>query len=161
MILPPPYDRAPSYPTYGERVADKVLIGYRNWRPTMSGHPECNGLIAVGRADRFDSLRDFMGTGRVGLSINWAHADKIPGQPWTGDEKRYPVEERDGSGGPELLQLLSVHRVGFFGVYDDPALMYVAGNRGEVHLGVWIANRNGGAKRAQQIADSIAASFEQ
>jgi hypothetical protein len=75
----------------------------------MSGRPECNGLVAVGR---FESLRDFMGTGRVGLSISWAHADKIPGQPWTGDEKLYPVEERGGSSGPELVQLLSVHRVG-------------------------------------------------
>ncbi len=28
---------------------------------------------------------------------------------------------------PELVQLLAVHRVGFFDVYDDPALMYVVG----------------------------------
>jgi hypothetical protein len=37
--------------------------------------------------------------------------------------------------------------------------MYVAGNRGDVHVGVRIANRNGGAKRALRIVDRIAASF--
>ena len=53
-----------------------------------------------------------------------------------------------------------MHRTGFFDVYDDAALMYVAGNRGPVHIGVWMANKNGGAKRAQQLVHRIAASFE-
>lgn len=160
VAIPSPYDRKPSYPTYGERAGDKVLFAYRNWRSTMSGHPECDGLVTVALAQAFPDLRDFKSTCSVGLSIQWAHADEIPGQRWTGDEKRYPVEERDGPDGPELVQLLSVHRVGFFGVYDDAALMYVAGFRNGVHIGVWITDKQGGARRAAKIVDRIAASFQ-
>ncbi|MFT3723602.1 MAG: hypothetical protein QM773_08465 [Hyphomonadaceae bacterium] len=160
VAIPEPYNRKPSYPTYGQRAADEVLFAYRNWRPTMSGHPECDGLVTVARVATFGDLRDFRASCGVGLSIQWAHADTIPGQAWTGDEKRYPVEERDGPHGPELVQLLSVHRVGFFGVYDDPAVMYVAGFRNGVHVGVWITNRDGGIRRAVRLVDRIAASFE-
>jgi hypothetical protein len=160
IAIPEPYNRKPSYPSYGERVADKVLIAYRNWRPTMSGHPECDGLIAVGRVERFPDLRDFLGAARAALSIQWGAADTVPGTGWTANEQKYPMEERGGPNGPEIVQLLAVHRVGFFDVYDDPALMYVAGFRNGVHVGVWITNRQGGARRAVQLVDRIADSFE-
>ncbi len=158
--MPEPYDRPPRYPAYSARVADKVLIGYRNWRSTMSGHPECDGMIGVGHVDEFDSLRAFMGTCRGALSIQWSAADTVAGTGWTANEQRYPVEERDGEHGPELVQLLSVGRVGWLDVYDDPALMYVAGNRGDIHVGVWITNKHGGAKRAVSLVRRIAASFQ-
>ena len=160
VAIPEPYNRKPSYPTYGERGDGKVLFAYRNWRSTMSGHPECDGLVTVARATTFPDLREFKASCSVGLSIQWSHADTIPGQRWTGDEKRYPGEERGGPHGPEMVQLLCVHRVGFFGVYDDPAVMYVAGFRNGVHVGVWITDRHGGIRRAVQIVDRIAASFQ-
>jgi hypothetical protein len=123
VLVPEPYNREPDYPTYAQKhgLGDEMLVAYRNWRSTMSGHPECDGMIAVGRADRFASLREFVLAARGGLSIQWSDADRIPGQKWTGDEKRYPVEEQSGSTGPELVQLLAVHRVGWLDVYDDPA----------------------------------------
>jgi hypothetical protein len=110
----------------------RCCFAYRNWRPTLSGHPECDGLIAVARANTFPDLREFKANCSIGLSIQWGYADKIPRQAWTGDEKRYPVEERGGPHGSEMVQLLSVHRVGVFGTYDDPALMFVAGFRSGV-----------------------------
>lgn len=160
VAIPAPYNRKPSYPTYGERAADRVLFCYRNWRATMSGHPECDGLVAVARAEAFPDLRAFKAACSIGLSIQWAHADTIPGQAWTGNEQRYPVEEHAGPEGPEMVQLLCVHRVGFFGVYDDPALMLVAGFRNHAHVGVWITDRQGGARRAVRLVNRIAASFQ-
>ena len=117
VIIAEPYNRHPDYPTYAEKhgVNAEMRVAYRNWRSTMSGHPECDGMIAVGRIERFDSLRDFMIKARGGLSIQWSDADRIPGQKWTGDEKRYPVEDRDGPAGQEMIQLLAVHRVGWLG----------------------------------------------
>lgn len=161
VLIPEPYNRKPNYPTYAEKhdVGDEVLIAYRNWRPTMSGHPECEGMIAVARVDQFPISRDFMVASRAALSIQWSHADTVAGTVFTAKEQTYPIEERAGENGPELVQLLCVHRVGFFGVYDDPALMYVVGDRRGVHVGVWITNKQGGARRALRLADRIAASF--
>jgi hypothetical protein len=155
VVVPAPYDRTPDYPTYGQRIADKVLVGYRNWRSTLSGQPECDGMIAVGRAELFETLLGFVAAARAGLSINWAAADRIPEQAWTENEQHYPVEQVSSQ---ELKQKLSVHRVGFFDVYDDPATM-VAVTRGGVHVGIWIANRNGGLKRGRKLAETIAGSF--
>ncbi len=160
VLMPEPYNRKPSYPAYSARVADKVLIGYRNWRSTMSGHPECDGMISVGLAAEFESLRAFMTTSCAALSIQWGAADTVVGTAWTGNEQRYPVEERDGDEGPELIQLLAVHRVGWLDVYDDMALMYVAGNRNGLHVGVWITNKHGGARRATSLVQRIAHSFQ-
>ena len=79
VVVPSPYDRKPSYPTYGEKIAGEVLVGYRNWRSTMSGHPECDGMLGVGRTERFGDLVAFIQTCRAGLSIQWGDADRIPG----------------------------------------------------------------------------------
>lgn len=160
VLVPEPYDRAPRYPTYGARIAEDVLVRYRNWRSTLSGHPECDGMITIARADRFDSLQEFMTTSRAGLSIQWSAADKVAGTAWTANKERYPVEQRDGERGPELLQALAVHRVGWFDVYDDPTLMYVAGDRNGLNIGVWITSGHGGARRASSLVQRIAASFE-
>lgn len=160
VMMPSPYDKKPRYPTYGEKVAGDVLIGYRNWRSTMSGYPECDGMIAVGRAERFEGLKKFMETARVGLSIQWGAADLVPGTGWSKDEKRYPVESATSEMGQELVQQLAVHRVGFFDVYDEPAHMLVIAHQRGVHVGVWLYKKNGGLKGARKIADKIAASCQ-
>ncbi|RYZ08279.1 MAG: hypothetical protein EON61_12925 [Alphaproteobacteria bacterium] len=160
--VPEPYNRKPSYPTYANKngIEKDMLVAYRNWRSTMSGHPECDGMIAIGRAERFASLKAFMQSARGGRSIQWSDADRIPGQPWDGNEKRYPAEESDGAAGPQIVQLLAVNRVGFLKTYHLSALMYVAGNRDGLHIGVWIADVHGGANKAERLVKSIAGSFE-
>ncbi len=162
MLMPEPYNRIPSYPTHAEKygLGQDMLVAYRNWRSTMSGHPGCDGMITVGHSERFDSLEAFKKASRAGLSIDWLDADRIPGQVWDGNEKSYPVEAKNTAEGLELVQLLAVHRSGFFDVYDDPALMYVVGNRNGLHIAIWITNRQGGAQRALQHVARIAASFE-
>lgn len=161
VLVPEPYNRKPDYPTYaGKRGLERdALVAYRNWRPTMSGHPECDGMIAVGRAERFGSLNAFRLHACGGLSIQWADADRIPGQAWDGNEKRYPAEETVGADGLQIVLLLSVNRVGFLKAYHQSALMYVAGNRNGLHIGVWIADIHGGAKKADRLVRSLAASF--
>jgi hypothetical protein len=159
VSVPSPYVTKPKYPAYSERVADKVLIGYRNWRSTMSGHPECDGMIAIGRSERFGSLERLVGAGRGGLSIQWADADRIPGQPWDGNEKRYVAERSEGESGPELIQQLAVHRVGFFDVYDEPAHLFAVQTSG-LSIAVWLYNKHGGVNGARKLASRIASSFE-
>lgn len=162
VLVPEPYNRASTYPTYAQKydLGKDMLVAYRHWRSTLSGHPECDGMIAVGRAERFESLRDFMRTARAGLSIQWSDADRIPGQAWDGNEKRYPAEENEGAGGPQIAQMLSVNRVGFLKPYHLPALMFAAGDRNGLHIAVWIAHAHGGAKKADHLVNAIAASFE-
>lgn len=162
MLITEPYNRKPRYPTYAQkhRLADDMLVAYRNWRSTLSGHPECDGMITVARTDRFASLRDFMRMARGGLSIQWSAADTVAGTAWSSNEQKYPIEERQGDKGPELVQLLSVHRVGMLDVYDDPALLYAAGNRNGLNIAIWITSRQGGPRRALQLVDRIAASFQ-
>jgi hypothetical protein len=160
VAVPSPYVTKPKYPAYSERVADKVLIGYRNWRSTMSGHPECDGMIAIGRSERFESVERFVATGRGGLSIQWADADRIPGQAWDGNEKRYTAERNAGEGGPELIQQLAVHRVGFFDVYDEPAHMFAVQHKSGVCVAVWLYDKHGGVNGARKLASRIAASFQ-
>lgn len=160
VIVPSPYDRKPSYPTYGEKIADEVLVGYRNWRSTMSGYPECDGMLGVSRTERFRDLERFAGTCRAGLSVQWSDADRIPGQAWDGNEKRYPTESSNGPDGPELIQQLAVHRVGFFGVYDEPAHMYAVQHRSGVSIALWLYDKHGGVATARRISQRIAASFE-
>ena len=162
VLVPEPYNREPGYPTYAEKHAlgKNMRVAYRNWRSTMSGHPECDGMIAIGRAERFESLMSFRQSARGGLSIQWADADRIPGQAWDGNEKRYPAEQNVGPSGPQIVQMLSVNRVGFLDTYHWPALMFVAGDRNGLHIAVWIADAHGGARKAERLVNAIAASFE-
>ncbi len=160
VSVPSPYVTKPKYPAYSERVADKVLIGYRSWRSTMSGHPECDGMIAIGRSDRFGSVEDFVGTGRVGLSIAWGDADRVPSVRWGEDTQRYRAERREGENGPELIQQLSVHRVGFFDVYDEPAHMFAVQHKFGLNVGVWLYDKHGGIAGARKLASRIVASFK-
>ncbi len=156
--LPQPYRSKTDYPNYSDR-SPRAVIGYRNWRSTMSGHPECDGFLGVGRADQFDSLKAFAGHAGAAGSIAWSDADRIPGQRWDGNEKRYQAVEGRGPDGPELTSDLSVHVVGFFDVYDKPSVLYAREDRRGVFVGVWIYNSHGGMKAARRLAGGIAASF--
>jgi hypothetical protein len=158
VMVPSPFDRKPDYPTYADRAGEGVLIGYRNWRSTMSGHPECDGMLGIGRNDKFRDLPDFVGSCRGGLSIQWSDADRIPGQPWDGNEKRY--ERQLSPGGAELTQQLAVHRVGFFGVYDESAHLLALRHQSGVSIALWLYDKHGGLDGARKIAQRIAASFE-
>ncbi len=160
VVVPSPYDRKPSYPTYGEKIADEVVVGYRNWRSTLSGYPECDGMLGVGRTDRFSDLAGFARTCRAGLSVQWSDADRIPGQAWDGNERRYQTELSNGPDGPEMIQRLAVHRVGLFGVYDEPAHMYAVQHRAGVSVALWLYDKHGGVANARKISQRIAASFE-
>lgn len=157
--VPPPYTTRPDYPTYADRAGD-VLAAYRNWRSTMSGHPECDGMIAIGRAQRFETLERFVLAARAALSIQWGDADRIPGQAWDGNEKRYPAERREGNDGPELIQRLAVHRVGFFGVHDEPAHMFAVQHGVGVNIAIWIYDKHGGVNGAHKLVWRIAGSFQ-
>jgi hypothetical protein len=137
-----------------------VLVAYRNWRPTMSGHPECDGMIAIARSDRFETLERFASRGRATLSIQWGDADRIPGQAWEGNEKRYSVERQEGGDGPELIQQLAVHRVGFFGVYDEPAHMFAMQHKSGVNIAIWLYDKHGGVSGARKLAARISSSFQ-
>ena len=159
VSVPSPYRTGPDYPTYADR-AEHVLIAYRNWRATMSGYPECDGMIAIGRPDRFETLERFASAGRAALSIQWGDADRIPGQPWDGNEKRYSAERREGGDGPELIQQLAVHRVGFFGVYDEPAHMFAMQHEAGVNIAVWLYDKHGGINGGRKLAARIASSFQ-
>ena len=157
VLIPSPYDRAPGYPTYADRVADSVLVRYRKWRSTISGHPECDGMIAVGLAARFASLDAFVRAARGALSIQWSDADRIPGQAWTGDEERYPVDV--SSGGDELVQELAVHRPGLFTVSDQRAQLLGRRDASGLCVAVWIFDKHGGLERARRIATRITSSY--
>jgi hypothetical protein len=113
VIVPSPFDKKPSYPTYADRAGGDVLIGYRNWRSTLSGYLECDGMLGIGRNDRFRGIAEFVSACSGALSVQWSDADRIPGQPWDGNEKRYELQL--SADGGEMTQQLAVHRVGFFG----------------------------------------------
>lgn len=55
IVLPSPYRSKTEYPNYADRVPD-ALIAYRNWDSTLSGHPDCDGMLAVRLPARFESF---------------------------------------------------------------------------------------------------------
>ncbi|HEV7691434.1 MAG TPA: hypothetical protein VGO52_11445 [Hyphomonadaceae bacterium] len=158
VIVPSPFDRKPSYPTYADRTGGDVLIGYRNWRSTMSGYPECDGMLGVGRNDKFRDLADFVGSCKSGVSVQWSDADRIPGQAWDGNEKRF--ERKLSADGGELTQQLSVHRVGFFGTYDEASHLFAVRHGSGVSAALWLYDKHGGVDGARKSAHRIAASFQ-
>lgn len=156
--IPSPYRTKTDYPNPGAE-ANPAIVGYRNWRSTASGHPECDGLVGVGRTDRFESLAAFVTCVRAAMSINWVHSDTIPKQAWTSNEQRFQMVAGQGANGPELTSQLSVHLVGFFDVYDKSATLYAVQHRSGLNVGVWIYDAHGGMKAARRIAEKIAVSY--
>jgi hypothetical protein len=158
VTIPSPYRTKTEYPNNARDITN-ALFAYRNWRATMSGHPECDGMLGVAATAGFGDLRSFYQACRPGLSIHWADATLIPGQPWDGNEKRYQIEEGSGPSGPELTCRLAVHRVGFFGVYDEPAHLYAVQHRAGLNVAIWLYDKHGGVKGARRMADRITASY--
>lgn len=159
VTIPSPYRTKTDYPNRARDITD-ALIGYRNWRSTLSGHPECDGMLGVATPKGFRDLLDFVQTCSPGLSIQWSDASRIPGQPWDGNEKRYEIVEGSGPGGPELTRQLAVHRVGFFDVYDEPAHLYAVQHGAGINVAIWLYDKHGGVKGARRMADRIAASYQ-
>ena len=158
VVIPSSYRTKTDYPNYGKDI-DAAVIGYRNWRSTMSGHPECDGMLGVGLTEKFPDLKLFVGTCRAGLSIQWRAADTIPGQPWDGKEKRYQESEARGPNGPERTSQLSVVRVGWRSQYDEPARLYAVQHRAGISIAVWLCDKHGGTDEARRMAHEIAESF--
>ena len=73
IVVPGPYRTKTNYPNYADRVPE-ALIAYRNWESTMSGHPDCDGMLAVGWPARFDSLDRFVQQASAALSGRWTSA---------------------------------------------------------------------------------------
>jgi hypothetical protein len=158
-VVPAPYKSKTDYPNYADRVPE-ALIAYRNWDSTLSGHPDCDGMVAVGLPARFESIERFVQRSGAALSIRWSDASKIPGQPWDGKEKHYPMERSDGPDGPELTRRLGVTRSGFFSTYDEAAQLYAVQHRRGLHIALWLYDKHGGVRGARKLADQIVASFQ-
>lgn len=159
IVVPGPFKTKTEYPNYGDRAPD-ALIAYRNWDSTLSGHPDCDGMLAVGLPVRFDSLLRFVQSSGAALPSRWSSASTIPGQPWDGKEKQFPIERSEGPSGPELTRQLAVARSGLFSTYDEPAHMYAVQHRRGVNIAVWLYDKNGGVRGARALADQIATSLQ-
>jgi len=159
VVLPSPYRSKTDYPNYADRVPN-ALIAYRKWESTISGHPDCDGMLAIGLPASFESLDQFVLFSRAALSIRWGDAAKIPGQPWDGKEKRYPVERADGPEGAERTQQLAVPRSGWLSTYDEASHLYAVAHRRGLHIAVWLYDKHGAVPGARKTANQIAASFQ-
>lgn len=153
--LPRPYKA--TAPGDHNHEIETLLTAYRNYRSTMAGSWECDGMIAVGRPERFESLADFVGTARGGLTTHWAFANESESR-WYGKPEKFEEVESKGPNGAERRGRLVVHTVGWT-VKDLPARLYAVNDRRGVMIAVWIYEKHGGEKRAVQMAQAIAASF--
>jgi hypothetical protein len=160
VMVPSPFDKKPSYPTYADRTGGDALIAYRTWRSTMSGYPECDGMLAVGHNDKFQNLADFVGSCRAALSVQWGDADRIPGQVWDGNEKRFAAESTSSPDSEEMIQQLAVNRVGFFGTHHEPSHLFAVRHKAGLSIALWLYDKHGGVAGARKTALRIAASFQ-
>jgi len=159
IVVPSPFQSKTDYPNYADRVPE-ALVAYRNWDSTLSGHPDCDGMLVVGLPGRFESFDRFVQQSGAALSSRWSDASKIPGQPWDGKEKRYPIEQSDGSDGPERTRQLAVTRSGFFSTYDEAARLFSIHHRRGLYVAVWLYEKHGGIRGARKLADQVVASFQ-
>ena len=159
VAVPSPFLVKTSYPNYADRVPD-ALVAYRNWDSTLSGQPDCDGMLAVGLPARFASLDRFVQQAGAALSGLWSASSEIPGQRWDGKEKHYPVERAEGADGPERTRQLAVRRSGWLGTYEEPAHLYAVAHRRGLHVAVWLYDKHGGVAGARRLAGELAASFQ-
>lgn len=159
VVVPAPFKSKTDYPNYADRVPN-ALVAYRNWDSTLSGYPDCDGMLAVGLPARFESFDRFVQQSGAALSSRWGDASKIPGQPWDGKEKHYPMERSDGADGAERTRQLSVPRSGFFSTYEEAAHLYAVAHRRGLHVAVWLYDKHGGVRGARKLADQVVASFQ-
>jgi hypothetical protein len=94
------------------------------------------------------------------LTNAWAEAHEKPETRFRDTPSLYfPIERGSGPFGSELWRALSVHRVGFFDVYDKLGTQYARQDRKGLMIGVWIFDSDGGLKRARKLANDISGSF--
>lgn len=137
------------------------ITAYRNHRSMLSGTSECDGMIAVARADRHASLDKFVSASRAMLTNRWSVADETEGRWYGKEDTKLPVARRDGPSGPEISGVLSIHMVGTLRVYDKPGRFYAVEHKSGVRIAVWIFDSHGGEKQARKIAEAIAKSYTQ
>ena len=159
ILVPSPYRAKTDYPNYADRVPE-ALVAYRNWEPTLSGHPDCDGMLAVALPARFESFDRFVQHSGAALSGRWSDGTKIPGQRWTGNEKHYPLEQTDGPQGAERTRQMAVTRSGWFSTYDEASHLYAVAHRRGLYVAIWLYDKHGGVRAARKLADRIAASFQ-
>ncbi|MFN7180288.1 hypothetical protein [Hyphomonas sp.] len=135
------------------------VTAYRNHRSMLSGTSECDGMIAVARADRHTSLDAFVSASRAMLTNRWSVADETEGRWYGKEDTKLPVERREGPEGPEISGVLSVHMVGTLRVYDKPGRFYAVDHKSGLRIAVWIFDSHGGEKQARKIAAAIAESY--
>ena len=158
VAVPSPFLVKTSYPNYAVRAPD-ALVAYRNWDSTLSGHPDCDGMLAVGLPARFASLDRFVQQAGAALSTLWSAASEIPGQRWDGKEKHYPIERADGPDGPERTRQLAVRRSGWFSTYEEPAHLYAVAHRKGLLVAAWVYDKHGGVAGARRLAGEVVASW--
>ena len=159
VVLPSPYKSKTEYPNHAHYVPD-ALIAYNNWDSTISGHPDCDGMLAVALPARFESFDRFVAQSGGALSGRWSAGTEIPGQRWDGNEKHYPIERGEGPDGPERTRQYAVTRSGWFSTYNEASHLYAVAHRRGLYIGVWLYDKHGGVRGARKIADQIAASFQ-
>lgn len=153
--MPAPYRLPPGYRAPAEGT--DTLIAFRKLHSTLAGTTECNGMIAVARAEKMGALKEFVQTGRAFLTTRWSYANESEGR-WYGNPQTFAETEGQGPNGEECIGPLKVHTVGWR-VYDDPACLYAVNDRRGVMIGIWMLNRHGGERRARRLAERIAASY--
>jgi len=155
ITLPAPYRLPPAH--RAPPPGTDALIAYRKLHSTLAGTTECNGMIAIARADRMADLKTFVQAGRACLTTRWAYANESEGR-WYGRPETFAEADSQGPNGEERTGPLKVHTVGWR-VHDDPACVYAVSDRRGVMIAVWILDRHGGERRARHLAERIAMSF--
>lgn len=159
VAVPAPFKVKTDYPNHAERVPD-ALVAYRNWDSTLSGHPDCDGMVAVGLPARFASLDRFLQQAGAALSISWSASSELPGQRWDGKEKHAPIERAEGPEGPERTRTLAVSRVGWLGTYHEPAHLYAVAHRRGLLVATWLYDKHGGVEGGRKLAAQLVASYQ-
>lgn len=159
VAVPSPFRVKTDYPNYADRVPD-ALVAYRNWDSTLSGHPDCDGMLAVGLPSRFASLDRFVQQAGAALSGLWGASTQIPGQRWDGKEKHFPLERAEGPEGPERTRQLAVPRSGWLGTYEEPSHLYAVAQRRGLLVATWLYDKHGGLDGGRRLAAQLAASFQ-
>lgn len=159
VAVPSPFKLKTDYPNYADRVPD-ALVAYRNWDSTLSGQPDCDGMVAVGLPARFASLDRFVQQAGAALSISWSASSELPGQRWDGKEKHAPIERAEGPDGPERTRTLAVSRVGWLGTYHELAHLYAVAHRRGLLVATWLYDKHGGIDGGRKLAAQLVASFQ-
>lgn len=140
------------------RTSIAALVAYRNYRSTAAGTNECDGVLVIASAKDYKSIEAFEQEAHVALTNSWSYSSLKPG--WFGGKhESYSKTKVEGPSGPELQQQLTVHLVGFWDVYDEPAHLYAVNHQSGLLIAFWIFDSQGGIAKARKLADEIAGSF--